>query len=89
MFVISRFGNFFFRISQPETVQFFQFDAEGNMYMFEAGVGCSGVPKLVRPGDELFSHNLSKKSAECVMELVQPIDIEPSPSLPPVTSRSV
>ena len=37
-----------------ETVQFFQFDSEGNMYMFEPGAGCTGVPKFVPPGEEMI-----------------------------------
>ena len=43
-----------FRISKPESVQYFQFDSEGNMYMYPPGSGFSGKPKLVQPGDELF-----------------------------------
>ena len=31
---------------------FFQFDQEGNMYVFEPGAGCSGDARLVKPGDE-------------------------------------
>ena len=37
-----------------ETVQFFQFDAEGNMYVYPAGSGCTGTSKLVHPGDEMI-----------------------------------
>ena len=44
---------FNFRMSEPESVQYFQFDQEGNMYMYPAGAGITGIPKLVRPGDEL------------------------------------
>ena len=40
-------------MSKPESVQYFQFDQEGNMYMYPAGAGITGIPKLVRPGNEL------------------------------------
>ena len=42
------------RFTANESVQFFQFDCEGNMYMFPPGAGCTGVPKLVQPGDEMI-----------------------------------
>ena len=45
---------------EPETVQFFQFDSDGNMFMFPPGSGCSGQPILVRPGEELFQPNKSQ-----------------------------
>ena len=41
-------------MSQTETVQYFQFDGEGNMFIYPPGAGVSGVPKLVRPGDEMI-----------------------------------
>ena len=40
-------------MAAPEDVQYLQFDAEGNMYIYEAGAGCSGVPRRVAPGEEL------------------------------------
>ena len=43
-----------FRILKSQSVQYFQFDSEGNMYMYPPGCGFSGKPKLVHPGDELF-----------------------------------
>ena len=45
---------FCLRLAQVETVQFFQFDSDGNMYMFAPGAGCTGVAKLVKPGDEMI-----------------------------------
>ena len=39
---------------ERESVQFFQFDYEGNMFVFEPGAGCSGPSTLVKPGDELI-----------------------------------
>ena len=48
-------------MSASEATQFFQFDKEGNMYVFALGAGCTGPIKLVRPGDEMIfncSYNL-------------------------------
>ena len=56
----------------PETVQYFQFDTEGNMFMFAPGCGWSGESKLVRPGDELIFSS-SYQHHEWVT------DTEPSP----------
>ena len=61
-------------MSQVETVQYFQFDKEGNMYVFPAGSGCSGVPKLVHPGEEfLFEDgedvNSTQSSCEGISQL--------------------
>ena len=39
---------------QLESVQYFQFDSVGNMYVYPAGLGFSGIPQLVQPGDEIF-----------------------------------
>ena len=36
-------------------MQYFQFDSEGNMYVYRPGAGCSGIAKLVKPGDDLSS----------------------------------
>ena len=44
---------FTFRLAKPEDVQYFQFDKDGNMFIYEPGAGCTGVPKLVPPGEEL------------------------------------
>ena len=54
------FSNFvsFFRLAKPESVQYFQFDSEGNMYMYEPGAGFSGLAKIVHPGDELFNEEV-------------------------------
>ena len=35
-------------------MQYFQFDHGGNMFVYPPGSLFSGVPKLVRPGDDLF-----------------------------------
>ena len=56
------------RIFRPESVQYFQFDSHGNMYIFAPGAGCSGEPKFVSPGDELIFN-----SSETVSDLSQTI----------------
>ena len=43
----------FHRLACSEDVQFFQFDSSGNMYVFPLGSGCTGIPRLVLPGDDL------------------------------------
>ena len=50
------------RFTASESVQFFQFDSEGNMYMFAPGAGCTGVIKLVQPGDEMIFTGQSVES---------------------------
>ena len=47
-------GGLPFRMTESELTQFFQFDKEGNMYVFAPGPGCTGPMRLVRPGDELI-----------------------------------
>ena len=37
----------------PETVQYFQFDSKGNLYVYPAGSGVTGTPRLVQPGEEM------------------------------------
>ena len=44
---------FTFRMAQSEDVQYFQFDQQGNMFIYETGAGCTGVPRKVEPGEEL------------------------------------
>ena len=55
-----------FRLAASESVQFFQFDQQGNMFVFEPGAGCTGMTTLVRPGDDLIfdSHSRSNVSVE-------------------------
>ena len=53
-----------FRMSKSESVQYFQFDGQGNMFVYPAGSGFSGIPKLVRPGDELFVNEKVPESFE-------------------------
>ena len=42
------------RLTEVELVQFFQFNSHGNMFIFAPGAGCTGVPRLVQPGDEMI-----------------------------------
>ena len=42
-----------FRIRSSEDVQYFQFDSDGNMYVFEPGAGMSGECVRVEPGFEV------------------------------------
>ena len=49
--------NLYFRMAQSEDVQYFQFDSEGNMYIYEGGAGCTGIPRKVAPGEELHLSN--------------------------------
>ena len=65
-------------MASPETVQFFQFDSKGNLYVFPAGSGITGTPRLVKPGDEMVfnddSQNLDMESTNdsgiCIEESV-------------------
>ena len=49
-------------MAAPESVQFFQFDKDGNMYVFPPGSGCTGEPKLVHPGDEFTFSGIEDES---------------------------
>ena len=53
MRLVTKYGICLFRMTESEAMQFFQFDQEGNMYVFAPGAGCTGPTHLVRPGDEL------------------------------------
>ena len=41
-------------MAESESVQFFQFDQDGNMFIFAPGAGCTGDAKLVKPGDDMI-----------------------------------
>ena len=54
-----------------ESVQFMQFDCEGNLYVYPPGAGCSGIPRKIPQGfsqEDLSGDNLnvSQHSAEVV-----------------------
>ena len=56
-----------FKVKATESVQYFQFDKDGNMFVFAPGAGCSGEAALVQPGDELFGYdNITIKDENCV-----------------------
>ena len=40
-------------MAQSESVQYFQFDRQGNRYIYEPGAGCSGPCVKVGPGFQL------------------------------------
>ena len=42
-----------FRLKFSESVQYFSFDKEGNMFVYPPGAGCTGIPRKFYPGDEL------------------------------------
>ena len=42
-----------FRLACSESVQYFQFDKEGNLYVYQPGAGCSGPRVRVEPGFEI------------------------------------
>ena len=54
-------------MATPEDVQYFQFDSDGNMYIYEPGAGCSGIPRRVEPGEEL--HLFTERSFSQEKEL--------------------
>ena len=43
----------FHRLACSESVQYFQFDSEGNLYVFEPGAGSTGPCVKVEPGFEM------------------------------------
>ena len=47
-------------MAQSEDIQYSQFDKEGNMFIFEPGAGCTGVPRKVEPGEELHLSSWSE-----------------------------
>ena len=61
-----------------ETVQFFQFDKDGNMYVFPAGSDCTGNLQLVHPGDELIFSNTEEDSQKVNEEVVDCNEVAPS-----------
>ena len=65
------------RLASPEDVQFFQFDQEGNMYVFPPGSGCTGIPRLVQPGEELIFSNSEELSQDLSSNVV---DLSQTPS---------
>ena len=45
------------RMCESETVQYFEFDQDGNMFIYPSGAGCTDESRLVQPGGEMiFGH---------------------------------
>ena len=65
----------YFRIAKPEDVQYFQFDSEGNMFIFEPGAGCTGNVRKVSPGEELFNENCTQENLTQIYDLVPPSNV--------------
>ena len=61
-----------FRLKATEPVQYFQFDQDGNMYMYAPGAGFSGNCTLVRPAVELFTGESSIFETEVSTQSVVP-----------------
>ena len=85
-FVHGQGAIFFFHLhcsmTKHESVQYFQFDSDGNMYVFPAGSGINGVPRKVYPGDELkfdeeleFSGNTEFGECDDKMTLTQFMEV--------------
>ena len=51
--------------AESGSTQFFQFDSQGNMYIFAPGAGCTGPTKLVRPGDEMIFNSSYNAAERC------------------------
>ena len=79
---------FLLRLACSEDVQFFQFDSSGNMYIFPPGSGCTGVPTLVQPGDEMIFGKKSELS-EDLTDLVTPSFETESVSEEKLTSEAI
>ena len=61
----------FFRLKCSESVQYFQFDKDGNMYVFEPGSGFSGPCVRVEPGFELDECGESSSVTELPSQMSQ------------------
>ena len=64
-------GVLLFRLQdeKPESVQFMQFDVEGNLFVYEPGAGCSGVPRKIPQGftqDDLDLISTSERKVDDV-----------------------
>ena len=55
---------FHFKMAMPESMQFFQFDSKGNMYIYAPGAGCSGDTKFIAPGDGTYLFKLHAMARE-------------------------
>ena len=75
----------FLWLAAPESVQYFQFDSEGNMFVFEPGAGCSGPSRLVEPGDDdIFNGESVGKTFETETSVVNESDVHVCTEVKPV-----
>ena len=58
-----------YSLAKFEDVQYFQFDSDGNMYVYEGGAGCTGHVRKVEPGDELIWKDYNTSDAMQMYEL--------------------
>ena len=49
-----------------ESVQFMQFESEGNLYVYEPGAGCSGIPRKIEQGFTQDELNLTSTPSDDV-----------------------
>ena len=88
----NRYRTFHFdcRLKRTESVQFFQFDSHGNMFMYPPGAGCSGEPTFVPPGEELFIPNSTNVKVETSFQQPQCLkSLEKVCEVTPVCSDNV
>ena len=82
---------FDFRLIASESVQYFQFDKEGNMYVFAPGAGFSGESKIVRPGDDIFvdesMYNTWEASSSTLSLKEESVETSPARDIKPSISR--
>ena len=62
-------------MASPESIQFFQFDNKGNMYMYAPGTGCTREAKFKAPSDELIFSTASQWH-ECTTPLLSQIAVK-------------
>ena len=66
---------YFLSLAKPEDVQYFQFDSDGNMYVYEPGAGCTGVVRKVAPGEELHLYNGESDISTQKYDLIPPSQV--------------
>ena len=75
---------YIFRLRASESVQYFQFDQTGNMFVFEPGAGFTGPSVKVNPGFEMsvtsdvnWFESQVYASTSCTVTEVENISSEP------------
>ena len=79
MFLAIYLINFCYRLAQSESVQYFKFDKDGELFVYEPGVGCLGPYYKVPQGFEINDITQKSLSGSKVDEL-QHMDVSSSPS---------